>query len=188
MVASRLMRCLLLLLVGFSMLSCAALKEGSRPSGKGEATTIYVVRHAEKELGSAPGLTPQGQARAEFYAKFFAKEKFAAIYSTPTRRTFETAKPLAEAQQLPVEEYANGLEFDAFAKTLLDKHQGETIFIVGHSNTVPLLVNNLSGEDEHTDIPHEEYRRLYQLIVAPSGASTVRMWEVPVEEVDRPEK
>lgn len=176
------MRFFTLLFSTLLFFSCTSLKEASRLSSTSGPTTIYVVRHAEKELGSAPGLTPQGQARAEFYADFFANEKFSAIYSTPTRRTFETATPLGEAQGVPVEEYANGLEFDAFAKTLLEKHAGQTIFIVGHSNTVPLLVNGLSNTNEHTDIPHEEYRRLYQVVVDGSGASTVRMWEVPVEE------
>ena len=160
--------------------SCS-LKEASRLVNGKEKTTIYVVRHAEKELGSAPGLTPQGTARAEFYAKFFAKEKMDAVYSTPTRRTIATATPLATAQKIPVEEYANGLDFDAFAKTLLAEHAGETIFVVGHSNTVPLVVNAVSGTEDHTDIPHEEYRRLYQIIVDAEHAAEVRMWEVPVE-------
>ncbi len=171
-----------LLVFLFSLLvgSCS-LKEATRLSGSSPKTTIYVVRHAEKEKGSAPGLTPQGAVRADFYAKFFAKEKMAAVYSTPTRRTIETATPLAQAQQLPVKEYANGLDFEAFAKTILATHAGETILIVGHSNTVPLLVNSLSGTEDHTDVPHEEYRRLYQVVVDTEHNADVRMWEVPIE-------
>jgi len=164
----------------YASLSCT-FNENARLLGGAKATTVYVVRHAEKELGSAPGLTPKGAARAEFYATFFAKEMMSAVYSTPTRRTIETATPLAQAQEIPVEEYANGLDFDAFAKTLLTAHAGETIFIVGHSNTVPLLVNALSGTEDHTDVPHEEYRRLYQVIVDAEHNAEVRMWEVPVE-------
>ena len=172
----------LVLLFSLSSMSCS-LKEVSRLTGSSQKTTIYVVRHAEKEKGSAPGLTPQGAVRADFYAKFFDKEKIAAVYSTPTRRTIETATPLAKAKGLSVEEYANGLNFDAFAQTLLMKHAGETILMVGHSNTVPLLVNSLSGTEDHTDVPHEEYRRMYQVIVDEEHNADVRMWEVPIEVV-----
>jgi len=142
-------------------------------------TTVYVVRHAEKELGSAPGLTEQGTARAEFYADFFAPTEITAVYSTPTRRTIETGTPLAKSKDQEVREYANALEFDTFSRQLLATHAGETIFIVGHSNTVPLLVNNLSGSKEHTDVPHDEYRRLYQIIVQADGTASVRLFEVP---------
>ncbi|MFK8054912.1 MAG: histidine phosphatase family protein [Saprospiraceae bacterium] len=171
---------LLVLLFSLTSFSCSLL-EGTRLSSDSPKTTIYVVRHAEKELGSAPGLTPQGSARAEFYAKFFAKEKLSAVYSTPTRRTIATATPVAKAQKISVEEYANGLDFDALAVTLLAEHEGETIFIVGHSNTVPLILNALSKTEDHTDVPHEEYRRLYQVILDAEHNADVRMWEVPVE-------
>lgn len=172
-------RLLLVFLISLASLSCS-LTEAKRLVGSKAKTTVYVVRHAEKELGSAPGLTLQGTARADFYAKFFAKEKLSAVYSTPTRRTIATATPLAEAQQLPVEEYANGLDFDALAVQLLAEHVGETIFIVGHSNTVPLILNALSKTEDYTDVPYEEYRRLYQVIVDAEHNAEVRMWEVPV--------
>jgi broad specificity phosphatase PhoE len=173
----------LVLIFSVSSISCSWKEAAQQVSGNAQKTTIYVVRHAEKELGSAPGLTPQGAVRADFYAKFFAKEKIAAVYSTPTRRTIETATPLAIAQGLSVEEYANGLNFDVFAQTLLTEHAGETIFIVGHSNTVPLLVNSLSRTEDHTDLPHGEYRRLYQVIVDAEYDAVVRVWEVPIEVV-----
>ncbi len=145
-------------------------------------TTFYIVRHAEKEMGTAPGLTPQGTARAEFYATFFEDVELAAIYSTDTRRTIATATPLAEAKGLSVTEYASGLEFDAFAKTLLAQHAGTNVFVVGHSNTVPLLINALSNTQDYTDIPHDDYEQLVQVITRGGATAEVRMFRVPVSE------
>ncbi len=144
-------------------------------------TTFYIVRHAEKEMGTAPGLTPQGMARAEFYATFFEDTEFSAIYSTDTRRTIATATPLAEAKKMGVTNYASGLEFDAFAKTLLAQHGGTNVFVVGHSNTVPLLINALSNTQDYTDIPHDDYEQLVQVISRGGATAQVRMFRVPVE-------
>ena len=143
-------------------------------------TTVYVVRHAEKASGSAPGLTPQGRARAEFYVEFFRAVDVAAVYATPTRRTQDTATPLATAKGLAVTNYPNGPTFATFGPELLAAHAGETIVVVGHGNTVPLLVNALSGETAYTDIPHDEYRRLYQVVVTAGARATVREFHVPI--------
>ena len=172
------MRALLTLL---PLLTLACAPAARLATATSEPTTVYVVRHAEKESGSAPGLTPQGEARAGFYAAFFAETDLAAVYSTDTRRTLATARPLAEAQDLPVTEYASGLDFAAFAKTLLERHVGEAIFVVGHSNTVPLLVNALAKVDTHDDIPHDDYARLYQVVTRGGASAEVREFRVPID-------
>ena len=177
--------CLLLLLLLLGLLSVALLTRCA-PARRLAAstqppTTVYVVRHAEKASGSAPGLTPQGRARAEFYVEFFRAVDVAAVYATPTRRTQDTATPLATAKGLAVTNYPNGPTFATFGPELLAAHAGETIVVVGHGNTVPLLVNALSGETAYTDIPHDEYRRVYQVVVAPGDRrATVREFNVAV--------
>src|SRR5439155_23503824 len=65
-----------------------------------DSTTIIVVRHAEKESGSAdPPLSAAGQARAELLARMFgdvnAPGHIEAIYVSPTVRTQMTAAPVA---------------------------------------------------------------------------------------------
>src|SRR5687767_14647820 len=66
------------------------------------ATTTYVVvRHAEKQLGTIadPPLAAEGEARAERLARMFGAGTgigaIRAIYVTDTRRTQQTAAPLA---------------------------------------------------------------------------------------------
>ncbi len=143
-------------------------------------TTFYLVRHAEKEMGTAPGLTPQGTARAEFYATFFKDVELSAIYSTDTRRTIETSTPVAKSKKMGVTNYASGLEFDAFAKTLLAQHAGTSVFVVGHSNTIPLLINALTNTQDYTDIPHDDFEQLVPVITRGGATAQVRMFRVPV--------
>ena len=142
------------------------------------STTVYLVRHAEKASGTAPGLTPAGTARAAAYPTFFAETDLAAVYTTPTRRTRATAQPLADAKQLPLTEYDSDADVGAFAKTLLATHAGETVFVVGHSNTVPDIANALLGEERFGHIDHEDYQQVIQVIKrgeAPGEARVLRL-------------
>ena len=141
-------------------------------------TTVNLVRHAEKASGTAPGLTPAGTARAAAYPTFFAETDLAAVYTTPTRRTRATAQPLADAKQLPLTEYDSDADVGAFAKTLLATHAGETVFVVGHSNTVPDIANALLGEERYGHIDHEDYQQVIQVIKrgeAPGEARVLRL-------------
>mgnify|MGYP001822843450 FL=1 len=71
-------------------------------------TTIIFVRHAEKAATPPddPGLSAAGQRRvAELTRQLRDADVVAgidAIYSTPFRRTQETAQPVADALDLPI--------------------------------------------------------------------------------------
>ena len=137
---------------------------GQRPLATGAPTTVYLVRHAEKAAGSAPGLTPAGAARADFYPRFFSAADLTAVYATPTRRTRATAAPLAAAKGLSVTAYDSDADVQAFAKTLLTEHAGQTIVVVGHSNTVPDIANALIGETRYAHIDHDDYTQVIQVV------------------------
>ena len=67
------------------------------------STTIYVVRHAEKQTGvnnsmmsADPDLTDAGKARAKKMAEMLASKSITAVYATPYKRTQQTAEPTAQ--------------------------------------------------------------------------------------------
>ncbi len=119
--------------------------------------TVYLVRHAEKvtpwpdELDPFRPLTGQGSARAERWAEHLADAGIAAVYSSPTTRTLATGMPLAQALGIPI--HAERATIDsavmgAFLHGLAEAHAGDTaVLIVGHSNTIPLLLAELGAED-----------------------------------------
>ena len=57
------------------------------------ATTVILVRHAEKEGGDDPALTPDGRAGAAELARVVGPSRPAALFATELRRTQETVAP-----------------------------------------------------------------------------------------------
>ncbi len=133
---------------------------------------IYVTRHGEKAaVDKDPELTAQGAARARTIAAILRKAGIRAVFSTPTKRTQQTAAPLALQSGLQVQLY------DAAKPALVvDKIKatpGPTL-LVGHSNTIAELVTLLGGAPG-TQIGDDEYDRLYQVAIAPDGTVTTVM-------------
>lgn len=137
------------------------------PTDPAPGSMIYLVRHAEKQAGGDPALSEAGAARAGRLATQFAGVPLQAVYSTDTRRTRQTAGPVAVRHGLTVDLYdANDLA--GLAEQL--KTRGETALVVGHSNTTPELVRLLGGTAEF--MPESDYERLYRVSL-PSGGTAL---------------
>ena len=99
-------------------------------------TTMIFVRHAEKALMPVddPALSPEGQLRATELARQLVDADVVAgvdaIYSTPFRRTIETAQPVADALDLEVNHYDPANEEEELGR-MLKAHEGKIILIVG---------------------------------------------------------
>src|SRR5688572_30206280 len=75
------------------------------------ATTVILVRHAERPSGADPELSADGRARAESLAVALARTEIHAIIHTQFRRTQQTAQPLATQKGLtPIVLTATGPE------------------------------------------------------------------------------
>jgi len=110
-----------------------------------QATTYYVLRHAEKaDDGSKdPVLTAQGQQRAINLAGMLADAGIEKIYASDYQRTQLTAGPLARLLGLEVTSYDPG-DLPGLKDRLLA--EDVNAMIVGHSNTTPMLAHLLSGQ------------------------------------------
>ena len=144
-------------------------------------TTMIFVRHAERAGPSAddPGLTPAGQRRAGELARQLVDADVVAgvdaIYSTPYRRTRETAQPVADALDLPINIY-DPADNEAVLEEILKKHKGKIILIVGHSNTVPTLMADLGASKKVPPIAEMEYDNIYIVSIPWFGKTkTIRL-------------
>lgn len=137
-------------------------------------TTIYLVRHAEKSKKNPrdPDLTKAGKDRAQALKKLLKKEKFAAVYSTKTKRTMQTGQPVADANKLTIENY--DYRDMKFLSKLFDKHPGKNVLLVGHSNTIPALLNHLIEEDRYKDLDEKMYDNLVKVRVGIRGQLTIK--------------
>ena len=111
-----------------------------------KSTSLILIRHAEKMIASSndPQLSTKGWRRANELVHIFEAVDIDAIYASPYRRAVDTARPLATAKQLEILQYDPN-KLVSFAQEILKTHQGETVVIIGHSNTTPQLTNALAG-------------------------------------------
>lgn len=150
------------------VLARAAFAADAKP-----VTTVILVRHGEKVTDPAvkdPALTAAGEARAKELARVLTGVKIDAIYVTPFNRTRQTAAPLAEAASLKAIEIAAGADYPAaMAKTIRTGHAGQTIVVVGHSNTTPDVIRALGIADPPA-IPDSEYDDIFVVTLADGSA------------------
>lgn len=132
-------------------------------------STVVLVRHAEKASndGDAP-LSAQGQQRADCLARVLKDSGIKRIYVTDTKRTQQTAEPLArelgiKPTILPASDTST-LVRDVFYGT------GGNALVVGHSNTLPLVITRVQA-GAIPPIGENEYDGLYVLTVL-EGSST----------------
>jgi broad specificity phosphatase PhoE len=105
--------------------------------------TIFVIRHLHKAQGEDPPLSSEGAAAAVRLADLLMDKGIVATFATPTRRAMQTAAPLAGRLGIAVSEY------DAYAPDKLVssvKAIDGSVLVVGHSNTVPDLVERFGGK------------------------------------------
>jgi len=143
-----------------------------------KSTTIVVVRHAEKVMEGAtdPGLTDAGLARAALLARMFGdrrlKDHIDAIYVSPALRNRLTAAPLAARLGI-APEIVSQEDPRRLANRVLHEHRGERILIVGHTDTIPALVEALSGLKDIPPIEALEYGTMYIICVPRVGRASV---------------
>lgn len=141
-------------------------------------TTVILVRHAEKELGTIedPPLTPAGEQRAQLLARMFGGRdgagRIAGIFASDTRRAQRTAAPLAERLGITVN-VTKGSDYDGIIGRIRSEYGGKTVLVVGHSNTVPALVRLLGRVEDIAEIADGDYGTIYVVTVPTLGRPSV---------------
>ncbi|MEJ8801442.1 SixA phosphatase family protein [Pontibacter sp. H249] len=141
-----------------------------------QPTTVYLVRHAEKDVSNPsdqdPGLTMAGEERAQALRSELEGEKVDVLYATKYKRTQNTLKPMAEARNLDIVIY-EAHDFSGMGNKIKEQHAGKTVVIAGHSNTILPLVEALGAKRPIPDISDTQYDYLFKLTVQPDGAAVV---------------
>ena len=134
--------------------------------------TIYIVRHAEKQLyGDDPELLVAGTVRAKKLGHILSDKGIAHIFSTPYNRTRLTATPAANEANVQIETY-DPKNHEALVE-LLRNLEGNTL-VVGHSNTVSQLANYFVGKgDKYDDLDDLDYNIIYIVTLEKDGTSSV---------------
>ncbi|TGE19998.1 histidine phosphatase family protein [Hymenobacter elongatus] len=160
--------CLLALLL--TAFGCA-----TTPPTAAVVTTVYIVRHAEKDPtpGLAdPALTPAGEQRATALRDKIGQQPVVAIFTTNTTRTRTTVAPLAAARQLTPQVY-DARQLGALADRIRGEFAGKTVVVVGHSNTILETAEALGVTRPVAIVNDNEFSYLLEVKLPSSGAPTV---------------
>ena len=166
---------LLLLAVGASQAQAPADVKKMKVKIKPLITTVYIVRHAEKDTLTKtddPELSAEGRARAQALSQTLAKHQPAALFTTDTKRTRATLMPLATATKLEPQTYDPKRGRD-LADRIVKEYAGKSVVIVGHSNTVLSLIDDFGGIPPVDEIRDNEFDYLFVVRVAPGMQPTV---------------
>ena len=84
----------------------------------------------------------------------------------------QTAQVVADDQSLPVTVY-NAFDIPGFASNLIPQHRGKSVLVVGHSNTTPELLNELTNTTDYVTFNETTYDNLFIVKIKINGASEV---------------
>lgn len=139
--------------------------------------SVFVVRHAERADGGAAGMTTSdpnlseaGKARAQSLAAVLKDAGITAIYVTEYKRTQQTAAPLAAALSVQVTVVPSK---DVAALIGQLKGSGGNSLVIGHSNTVPEVIEQL-GIADPVKLADTDYDFLF-VVTAGSPPSLLRL-------------
>ncbi|MDT9000102.1 phosphoglycerate mutase family protein [Paucibacter sp. APW11] len=149
-----------------------ALLAGLLAAGSSQAQQqVFLVRHGEKlDASSDSPLSPAGLARAERLAEMLAGSGIRAIYCSEYQRTRQLAEPLARRLGLSVI-VVSAREPQKLLQHLRSHGGDEAVLVVGHSNTVPALIQAL-GVAQPPAIAEDQFDQLF-LLVPKAGEAPV---------------
>jgi broad specificity phosphatase PhoE len=158
----------------FIRLICATVFAAFAAAASAQQTVI-LVRHAELQSAAMAGpkqvpLSEAGAARAKRLAGILKDSGIDAIYVTDFVRTNKTAEPLARELNKKLTVLPKG-DPRELVERLRKNHDGQTVLLVGHTDTLPGLLKAL-GHPAEVRIEPDDYGNIFVVVSEGRGAPT----------------
>ncbi len=142
-----------------------------------QTTQIFILRHTEKadDTSENPELSAAGIERAKYWKTVLQHTTFDQVFTTEFIRNIQTAQLIASSSSVKPEMYYP-MSFDVVKFINLIK--GQTVLIIGHSNTIPDMVNRLIGETKYPPMSHQNYNILYTITINDNGETSSSMLHI----------
>lgn len=145
--------------------------------GETVVTTVILIRHGERtpspsdppEVG--PHLNADGRRRAQTLVHVLGDAGIKAIYVSRFIRTKETAAPLASHFNPDITPTEIDQAID-IKNHILANHAGKTVLVIGHTDTVPDVIDQFAGGNM-PDIDGEEFDNLFVVTIFDTGKASV---------------
>ena len=139
-------------------------------------STLYFIRHAEKDRTDPenpdPELNQDGLDRAIRWAEVFDAIPLDIVYSTNYERTSMTAAPTSVKKDIDIKYYdPSSLDIEAFKL----ENEGKNVLVVGHSNTTPMLVNKVIGEEKYDQMDDSDNSSLFIVRIIDGVPTDIRL-------------
>jgi len=146
--------------------------------------TVFLIRHAEREdePKQDPPLSKDGVARSNALARLLSTAGIKAILTSQYTRTKQTAEPLATKLGLTVTPFTLKIspsnprqvaaESTAEVTNKILERSGESVLVIGHSNSIPDVIKMLGGDVVPT-IDEKKFDDLFIVTVYAKGKAKV---------------
>jgi phosphohistidine phosphatase SixA len=128
---------------------------------------VFIVRHSEKESGNDPVLSFDGYKRTGYLVNVFnhngKKNVLDRIYVTQFRRTQLTADSLRLKLNIDTVHYAADNSGEGLLKVLIKYKGDQNILVIGHSNTIPVILGRLGINHVTISINDHDYDYLFMI-------------------------
>ena len=126
---------------------------------------MYVVRHAEKDTGNNPLLSAKGKERAGALHRVLQNSAVDLILVSQFKRTGMTGDSVRLYRNIETRSYkADATGADLFNLIAALKGKYKHILVIGHSNTVPVIVRRAGAIDYTVPaLPDHTYDHLFTI-------------------------
>lgn len=173
---------MILLIFFFNLSPYSAISEVNEIS-RGEATTLIMIRHAERDTGFDPPLNQKGQQRALELLNLFGQSGITRIITPGLKRNMETVIPLSDELGIdpivfPIEDVNNSTQFAGeLIRQIRSDYWGETILFVGNQTNpqnngvgnLQEMYRLLGGEG----VPMTRYSDMYVFLIPKEGKGKI---------------
>jgi broad specificity phosphatase PhoE len=146
---------------------------------------IFALRHADRASENVDALSNAGKARAKLLARMLAQSGVKTAYCSDAKRTQDTIAPLKAllGAELTVDVFPvgdNGVEshVQAVVAAVRALPATSTAAIIGHSNTIDLIIKDLT-KNSIDPIGQNEFDKLFVLSVPASPSLTLLKYGAP---------
>lgn len=126
--------------------------------GDTSVVTMFILRHAENVEGKT-SLSTEGLNRAGYLASLMERVDLAQVY-VEGNGAMQTGMFSAQANKAEVNLF-KGEQAEAFLNMVVGNFKGKRVLIIGTPQSVPALLNTLSGEIVEGKMPEGEYDHFY---------------------------
>lgn len=138
-------------------------------NARAQKTHIFIVSVAEQNEAVlaanniSPGLSNEGQDRAEALLKVLKREKIQTIYIPAGKPAEQTVAPLSAKAKILARVYTDSVS--AFIKKITRNFQGTNVLIVAHYQDIMPIISELGVTPPFTELSEDDYDLLFSVTI-----------------------